>query len=310
MKIIVMGYHNIGYACLQKLIEMGADVAALVTHADSPRENIWFKSVRDLAFEHCIPVYQPPDVNMPAMVEAARRIAPDVIFSFYFRQMLGRELLDIPRVGSFNLHGSLLPRYRGRCPVNWVLVHGERETGVTLHRMEIKPDAGAIIAQRAVPIDFKDTALTLFEKMTAAAAGLIADAYPKMLRGEIRELPQDKRQASYFGGRTANDGRIDWSKSATGIYNLIRAVTHPYPGAFTEAKARKLIVWWAEPDDDAPTEGAEAGEVVAARGGKGIAVATGKGVLLLKKIQWDGEDEIDAGTPSGTSALAPGAVLG
>jgi methionyl-tRNA formyltransferase len=310
MRIIVMGYHNIGYACLQKLIEMGADVAAVVTHADNPRENIWFKPVRDLAFEHCIPVYQPPDVNAPAMVAAIRHIAPELIFSFYFRQMLGKELLEIPRIGSFNLHGSLLPRYRGRCPVNWVLVHGEKETGVTLHRMELKPDAGAIIAQRAVPIDFKDTALTLFGKMTTAASELIADIYPKMLKGDIRELPQDKRQASYFGGRTAKDGLIDWSRSSTEIYNLVRAVTHPYPGAFTEMEARKLIVWWAEPDEDAPMEGAKPGEVIAATDGEGIRVATGKGSLILKKIQWEGESEIEAGTPAGISSLAPGTVLG
>lgn len=310
MKIIVMGYHNIGHACLQKLIEMGADIAAVVTHEDNLRENIWFRSVRDLAFEHSIPVYQPPDVNSPAMVAAVRRIAPDVIFSFYFRQVLGKELLEIPRIGAFNLHGSLLPRYRGRCPVNWVLVHGEKETGVTLHRMELKPDSGAIIAQRAVPIDCQDTALTLFEKMTVAAAELIADVYPKMLTGEIRELPQDHRVASYFGGRTAKDGRIDWSRRATEIYNLVRAVTHPYPGAFTEVKGRKLFIWWAEPDEEAPAGGAKPSEVLASRAGKGIAVATGKGVLRLKRIQWEGEGEIDAETLPGESALAPGAFLG
>ncbi len=310
MKTIVMGYHNIGYACLQKLIEMGADVAAVVTHKDNPRENIWFRSMRDLAFEHCIPVYQPHDVNSPAMVAAARSIAPDVIFSLYFRQMLGRELLEIPRIGAFNLHGSLLPRYRGRCPVNWALVHGERETGVTLHRMELKPDSGAIIAQKAVPIDFKDTALTLFEKMTAAAVELIADVYPKMLAGKIRELPQDQRQASYFGGRTAEDGRIDWSRRAVEIYNLIRAVTHPYPGAFTEAKGRKLFVWWAEPDEEAPVEDAKPGEVISLRAGGGVVAATGKGVLRLKRIQWEGEGEIDAETLSDGSALAPGVRLG
>ena len=310
MKIIVMGYHTIGHACLQKLIDMGADIAAVVTHADNPPEQIWFKSVRDLAFEHCIPVYQPADVNSPAMVAAVRRIAPDAIFSFYFRQMLGKELLEIPRTGAFNLHGSLLPRYRGRCPINWVLVHGERETGVTLHRMELKPDRGAILAQRAVPINFKDTALTLFEKMTVAAAELIADVYPKMLKGDIRELPQNQRQASYFGGRTAEDGRIDWSRRATEIYNLVRAVTHPYPGAFTEAGGRKLFIWWAEPDEEAPTGGAKPGEILALRTGEGVVAATGKGILCLKKIQWEGAGEIDAKTFPAGSGLAPGGLLG
>lgn len=308
MRIIVMGYHDIGYACLEKLIDLRADVAAVVTHADSPRENIWFRPVRELAFQHCIPLYQPRDVNDPRMVAAVRRIAPDVIFSFYFRQVLGRELLGIPRVGAFNLHGSLLPRYRGRCPVNWVLVHGEKQTGVTLHRMEAKPDSGAIVAQRAVQIDFADTAHTLFEKMTAAAADLIGEVYPLMLRGEISEIPQDERLASYFGGRKPEDGKIDWSKTAVEIYNLVRAVTHPYPGAFTTVAGRRLFVWQAIPEGNAPARSMVPGQIVGSRCGAGLAVATGMGILVLKTVQWEGGEETNS-EPL-LSELVPGMVLG
>jgi UDP-4-amino-4-deoxy-L-arabinose formyltransferase/UDP-glucuronic acid dehydrogenase (UDP-4-keto-hexauronic acid decarboxylating) len=308
MKVVVMGYHDIGYICLRELLAAGADVRAVVTHADNPGETIWFRSVRDLAFERCLPVFQPPDVNAPAMVEAMRRIAPDVIFSFYFRQMLGRAILDIPRAGAFNLHGSLLPRYRGRCPVNWVLVRGESETGVTLHRMEIKADSGPILAQARVPIDFTDSARTLFDKMTDAAAALMRETWPRMLRGEITETPQDHAAASYFGGRSQKDGLIDWGRPATAIYNLVRAVTHPYPGAFTLVPGgRRLFVWWAEPDEDAPTGGAAPGTVLSPRRPGAIDVATGKGVLRIVRAQAEGGEEAAA---AGAIDIPTGAVLG
>lgn len=309
MKIIVMGYHDIGHACLQKLLDLGADIAAVVTHADSPGEEIWFKSVRDLAFLNCIPVYQPENVNDPRMVEALRRIAPDVIFSFYFRQMIGAPLLAIPRVGAFNLHGSLLPRYRGRCPVNWVLVHGEAETGVTLHRMELKADRGGIVAQRPVPIDITDTAFMLFRKMTRASAELIGEVYPLMVKGQIPEIPQDHSRASYFGGRKPEDGRIDWSRSALEIYNLIRAVTHPYPGAFTTLRGRTLFVWWGEPLES-PAAAGKPGLVLATGAREGIAVATGRGILRVKNVQWEGGEEKEAHLIAGESGIAPGDVLG
>lgn len=311
MKIVVMGYHDIGYVCLKELLDAGADVRTVVTHADNPRENIWFRSVRDLAVARRIPVFQPPDVNAPGMVEAVRRIAPDVIFSFYFRQMIGQALLDIPRIGAFNLHGSLLPRYRGRCPVNWVLVHGETETGVTLHRMELKADRGAILAQKRVPIEFADSARILFDRMTAAAAELMRETWPLMLRGEIRETPQDHARASYFGGRSQRDGLIDWAKPATTVYNLIRAVTHPYPGAFTPAPGgRKLLVWWAEPDENAPTAGAAPGTVLPPRRPGALEIATGRGLVHATRAQWEGGGEVEGDAVGLTIGIPTGAVLG
>ena len=310
MKIVVMGYHNIGYTCLEKLLEMGADIKAVVTHADSPGENIWFKAVRDLAFENCLPVYQPPKVNDPRMVTAVRRMKPDVIFSFYFRQILKEELLGIPRIGAFNLHGSFLPSYRGRCPVNWVLLNGEKETGVTLHRMEIKPDRGSIVAQRAVKIDFSDSALTLFGKLTGAAARLIGEVYPLMLKGEIPGVEQDHSRASYFGGRKPEDGLIDWSRGAVEIYNLVRAVTFPYPGAFTNLAGRKLYIWWAEPDEEAAMGEEKPGEILRSHRGEGIAVATGKGALTIKKAQREGDEEMEGEKLESLLGITPGTVLG
>jgi methionyl-tRNA formyltransferase len=295
MRIIFLGYHNIGYACLEALIEtcreLGDEIIAVVTHADDPRENIWFASVRQLAFENYLPVYQPADPNDPAFVAAMQALQPDWLFSCYYRHMLKQPVLDLPRLGALNLHGSLLPRYRGRCPVNWVLVHGETETGITLHYMVAKADQGDIVAQTAIPITLEDTAFTLFAKMTAAAGPLFREIYPRLRSGRAERFPQDHAQASYFGGRTPEDGKIDWRQPATTIYNLMRAVTHPYPGAFTTLAGKKLLIWNGRAMA-APSAAPDAlGQITAALPGGGLIVATGDGHFLITQAQWEGEPE-------------------
>ncbi len=221
-----------------------------------------------------------------------RRLRPDFLFSVYYRHMLKRPLLDLPRLGALNLHGSLLPKYRGRVPVNWVLVNGETETGVTLHYMEEKADRGDIVAQKPVPITPEDTAFTLFAKMTAAAESLMRETYPLLRAGRAPRKPQDHSQASYFGGRRPEDGRIDWRKSALEIYNLVRAVTHPYPGAFTTLDGRKLFIWWGRALASPPSLGQPpAGEVAAALPGEGLLGAAGEGHFLVERAQFEGEPE-------------------
>ena len=243
MKAVVLAYHNIGCAGIRALLAHGYEIEAIFTHHDNPQENIWFDSVAELATANDIAVYAPEDVNHPLWVEKIRAMQPDILFSFYYRNLVGAEILAIPPSGCINLHGSLLPRYRGRCPVNWVLVHGERETGVSLHYMTPKPDDGDIIAQHRVAIDDADTALTLFAKLDLAAAGLLDDQLPKIKAGTNQRAPQDAKRASYFGGRGPQDGEIHWNQSATTIRNLVRAVTRPYPGAFTYLVNRKFILW-------------------------------------------------------------------
>jgi len=295
MRLIFLGYHNIGYVCLEALIEhcrrFGDEIVAVVTHADDPRENIWFSSVRDLAFKNNLPVYQPEDPNDPAFVAVMARLQPDFLFSCYYRHMLKKPLLDLPRLGALNMHGSLLPRYRGRCPVNWVLIHGETETGVTLHYMEVKPDKGDIVAQKRVPITPEDTALTLFARMTAAAGELMAEIYPALRAGQAPKISQDQGQASYFGGRRPQDGQIDWQKGAQEIYNLVRAVTHPYPGAFTFLQGRKLFIWGGRPLAAQTSPEAARGQITACLPGEGLLVATGEGNFLINQAQWAGESE-------------------
>ncbi len=247
MKAIVFAYHDIGCVGLQALVDAGYDVQAVFTHTDSPDENNFFASVARLGAGLNLPVYAPEDVNHPLWVDRIRELQPDVIFSFYYRNMISDDVLSLAPQGGFNLHGSLLPRYRGRAPVNWALLKGEKETGVTLHKMVKRPDAGDIVAQRAVPISADDIALTLHAKVRDAAQVLLADVLPKMKQGEITLTPQDESQASYFGRRTAADGEIHWHKPATEINNLIRAVTEPYPGAFTYLGQRKMTIWRSRP---------------------------------------------------------------
>jgi methionyl-tRNA formyltransferase len=295
MRIIFMGYHNIGCACLEALIELcrelGDEIVAVVTHGDAPGEEIWFASVRQLAFENFLPVYQPADPNDPTFLAAMQALQPDFLFSCYYRHMLKQPLLDLPRRGALNLHGSLLPRYRGRCPVNWVLLHGETETGITLHYMEAKADRGDIVAQKAIPITPEDTAVTLFARMTAAARQLFRETYPRLRRGQAERFPQDHAQASCFGGRTPEDGRIDWGQPATAVYNLMRAVTHPYPGAFSTLNGRKLYIWNGRLLA-APLAAPEApGRITATLPGEGLLVATGGGHFLITQAQWEGEPE-------------------
>ncbi len=239
---VVFAYHNVGVRCLAVLLAHGVDVLRVITHKDNPNEEIWFDSVAELAARYDIPVITPDDPNDPALVAELAALKPDFLFSFYYRQMLKNPLLALPRQGAYNMHGSLLPKYRGRVPVNWALIHGEHETGATLHQMLEKPDAGGIVAQQAVPILPDDTAGEVFNKVTLAAELVLDRVLPELIKGRITPQAQNLAAGSYFGGRCAEDGRIDWRQPAWAVHNLIRAVAPPYPGAFFDTPQGRLRV--------------------------------------------------------------------
>ncbi|WP_176012047.1 bifunctional UDP-4-amino-4-deoxy-L-arabinose formyltransferase/UDP-glucuronic acid oxidase ArnA [Victivallis sp. Marseille-Q1083] len=243
MKCVVFAYHNIGRTGIEQLLANGYEIAAVFTHKDNPDETIWFGSVAELASSHNIPVFAPEDVNHPVWVERIRAMKPDIIFSFYYRNMLSTDILDLPPKGALNLHGSLLPKYRGRVPLNWAIINGESTSGVTLHYMTAKPDAGDIIGQEAFAITEDDTARTVFDKAVAAAGQLLGRVLPQVKSGNIQRKIQQESEATYFGGRKPEDGQIDWFKSAREVRNLVRAVTRPYPGAFSFMGDRKCFFW-------------------------------------------------------------------
>jgi methionyl-tRNA formyltransferase len=242
MKAVVFAYHNVGVRCIKTLLAHGVEIALVVTHQDNPTETIWFESVAALCVEQGIPFITPEDPKSPELYALVQAAQPDFIFSFYYRHMLPADLLALAKRGAYNLHGSLLPKYRGRVPVNWAVLHGETETGATLHEMAAKPDAGAIIAQTAVPILPDDTAYDVFGKLTVAAEQTLWQALPALLAGKAPKLPNDLSKGSYFGGRKPEDGRIDWSQPAQAVYNLHRAVAPPYPGAFTEIDGQTYVL--------------------------------------------------------------------
>ena len=219
-------------------------------------------------------LHHPGGPERPELRSCSAVLRPEWIFSFYYRRMLKSELLAIPARGAYNLHGSLLPRYRGRVPVNWAVLHGERETGVSLHRMVEKPDAGALVDQERVAILPNDTAYVVFQKLICAGETLLLRTLPLMLSGEHAETPLDISAGSYFGGRRPEDGRIDWGRSAWEIHNLIRAVAPPYPGAFTEIRGRRLWSW--------------AAGTAASRRGRGRHAFIGKARLVTRIYRMDG----------------------
>ncbi len=226
-RAVVFAYHNVGVRCLSDLLAHRVEVALVVTHTDNPAETIWFDSVAKLAVENRLPAITPDDPNAPAIVERIRALRPDFLFSFYYRHMLKPPLLASATAGALNLHGSLLPKYRGRVPVNWAVINGETETGATLHYMTGKPDAGDIVDQLAVPILPDDTALDVFRKVTVAAEITLHRSLPALLGGTAPRRPQDLASGNYCGGRTPEDGRIDWRLSALRIHNLVRGVAPP-----------------------------------------------------------------------------------
>ena len=197
----------------------------VVTHEDDPGEARWYASLFDFAKKKGLRVL----TDVPADIGD-----PDLIFSFYYRSMLPMSLLKRARLGAYNMHGSLLPRFRGRAPLNWAILKGETETGVTLHEMTEKPDAGRIVDQQAVPIGPDENAVEVFHKMTQAAEAVLQRSLASLVSGKVRFKPNDVSKGSYYGRRRPEDGKIDWSKSAKEIHDLVRAVAPPFPGAFTD----------------------------------------------------------------------------
>jgi UDP-4-amino-4-deoxy-L-arabinose formyltransferase/UDP-glucuronic acid dehydrogenase (UDP-4-keto-hexauronic acid decarboxylating) len=243
LKTIVLAYHNIGCVGIEALLRNGFEITAVFTHRDDPQENTWFDSAAALAASRQIPVFAPEDINHPLWVQRIKELAPDILFSFYYRKMVGPSILEIPRAGCLNLHGSLLPRYRGRCPINWVLVNGEEETGVTLHYMTPRPDDGDIVCQEKISIAPDDTARILHEKVKMMSVKMLDNILPRIKAGTAPRSPQDYSLATYFGGRHPEDSEIDWKKRATDVRNLVRAVALPYPGAFSHVGNRKCLFW-------------------------------------------------------------------
>jgi methionyl-tRNA formyltransferase len=283
-RCVLFAYSSVGCECLEELLAGDLDVTAVFTHEDDPGEEKWFRSVRRVAKENNIPAFAPEKLGN-AEITQIQEIAPDLIFSFSYRKIIPVSILNAASLGAFNIHCALLPKYRGRACVNWAVLNGENETGVTLHHMTERVDEGRIVDQEAVPIYPDDTAHDVFKKLIPAARKMLRRSLPSILTGTACGREQDESRATYFGRRRPSDGAIDWSKTAHEIYNLVRAVTHPFPGAFAFLNGKKFFVWEARP---CAGETSTPGTVVSAAP---LLVGTGAGALRIDRAQWEGEPE-------------------
>jgi UDP-4-amino-4-deoxy-L-arabinose formyltransferase/UDP-glucuronic acid dehydrogenase (UDP-4-keto-hexauronic acid decarboxylating) len=288
LRAVVFAYSEMGAMGLETLLAIGAEVPLVVTHPDDPAERAWFRFVGSIAEGAGIPVFRSRSARAPGLLEAVRDARPAFLFSFYYRRLIPEEILRLAPRGAWNLHGSLLPAFRGRAPVNWAIIEGATETGVTLHVMDAQIDHGDIVAQERVTIAPRETALTLSRKLVDAGRVLLEGALPRLARGEVVLTPQDHARATIFGGRKPEDGRIDWRRSAVGIDRLVRAVTDPWPGAFAFAGTRKLVVWEAFPEEGPGS--LRPGTVRMDGERRAVRVETGEGLLRLARVQIEGEE--------------------
>jgi methionyl-tRNA formyltransferase len=274
VRIVLFGYGEMGCTGLEFLLSQKEEVAAVITHRDDPAEKRWYRSLVEVATAAKVPVVYGEEVDLGKTVADLK---PDLILSFYYRSMIPMEVLSIAPRGALNLHGSKLPRLRGRAPINWALVECEEESGVTLHHMVKAPDAGDIVAQRAWKIGARDTAKDLFFRAVDEAKLLLRDFWPAVRDGKAPRIPQDSKKATYRGRRRPDDGRIDWSQPTKRVDGLVRAVTDPFPGAFTTVQGRKIMVWQGVPSEGKGSPGTLIEESL---------VATGDGAYRIERCDY------------------------
>ena len=292
MRIVFMGTPDFSVGALEALIEAGHEIAAVVTQPDKPKGRsgqMQFPPVKECALKHGLTIWQPQKIKTPEWVERLRELNADVFIVAAFGQILSKEILDMPKYGCVNIHASLLPKYRGAAPINWAIINGEKETGVTIMQMNEGVDTGDMLTRVVVPIAPKETAETLFDKLAKAGAELIVETLPRLEAGEIIPVPQDESQASHVKMMGKSLGRIDWNKDAVSIERLIRGL-NPWPSAYTHVHGKTLKIWWAEVV--AGDETKAPGTVLP--GGKGeLLVQTGKDALKITELQLEGKKRMD-----------------
>lgn len=292
-RVVVFAYSDIGHASLSLLLERDVQVVAVYSHADAPGEHLWFPSVAKLAAENDLTVRLDADLKQAHALEEFAALRPDLVLSFYYRNIIPQPAIERAPLGAFNMHGSMLPKYRGRAPVNWAVALGERETGATLHVMTTLADAGDIVDQEPVPIGADDTAFEVHERVRDAALRVLDRQLPALLAGRAPRRPQDNAAATKFGRRRAEDGEIDWSRPSADVHNLVRAVAHPYPGAYANVSGKVMHIWrTARSNGPAIAARAKPG-TIRVDGGRVFAAAGDGRWLEILRAQLEGGPELE-----------------
>lgn len=309
MRLIFMGTPDFAVGTLEALIEAGHEVALVVTQPDKPRgrsKKLQYPPVKEAALAHNIEVFQPKRVREAESIEYLKKYQPDCIVVVAFGQILPKEILEMPKYCCVNVHASLLPKYRGAAPIQWAVINGEKESGVTIMQMDEGLDTGDMLAKAIVPLDEKETGGSLFDKLSEAGGRLCVETLAKLEKGEITPEKQGESPTAYASMLDKKMGNIDWSKSAVVIERLVRGL-NPWPSAYTHLDGKTLKIWACDVLPQSASKG-ESGEILEVTK-DAIHVQTGDGILVLREIQLAGKARMDAGAFLRGYKVVPGTVL-
>lgn len=310
MRIVFMGTPDFSVPALKALVEAGHEVAAVVTQPDRPRgrgKELQMTPVKVQALAYGIPVYQPEKVKDPAFVEILRNLQPEVIVVIAFGQILSRDILDLPPYGCINIHASLLPKYRGAAPIQWAVIDGEKETGVTTMMMDVGLDTGDMLEKTVIPLDPKETGGSLFDKLSQAGSPLILSTLEKLKAGTAVRTPQTDEDSTYAKMLTKSLGQIDWSMEAAAIERLIRGL-NPWPSAYTFVHGKTLKIWDADVLKES-SDGAAPGQIIRTDP-HSLIVAAGEALLSIRELQLEGKKRMDVETFLRGYTIEKGEILG
>lgn len=305
-RIIFMGTPDFACPTLQTLLDRKEQIVAVFTQPDRPKgrgQKLQPPPVKELALAHQIPIFQPPKVRAPEVLDQIRALQPDLIVVVAFGQILPKALLEIPSQGCVNVHASLLPRYRGAAPLNWCIVNGESETGVTTMLMDVGLDTGPMLLKKSTPIGPDEDILSLHDRMATLGAELLGETLDGLQAGRITPQPQDDSQSCYAPLLKKEHGLIDWTKPATAIHNQVRGLA-VWPGAVTWLDQAPVKLYRTSVANNSGKPG-----TVLATGKNGIEVACGEGSLLIKELQAAGSKRMEAASFLAGHPLSPGTRL-
>ena len=309
MRIVFMGTPDFAVPTLTALVEGGHEVIAAVTQPDKPKgrgKSVLMTPVKEKAIEYQIPVYQPVKVRDPEFVDLLKVMAPDAIVVVAFGQILPKVILDLPKYGCVNVHASLLPKYRGAAPIQWAVINGDKETGITTMMMDVEMDTGDMLEKTVVKLNPDETGGSLFDRLSLLGGSLILSTLGKLEKGEIIPQPQDHEKATYVKKISKSMGDIDWTMDAVSIERLVRGL-NPWPSAFTRWNGRMLKIWEAKVLPD-PAVKAPCGSVISA-GEEGLKIQTGNGVLCVTSLQLEGKKRMDTAAFLRGYQIEPGCIM-
>ena len=309
MKLVYMGTPDFAVPPLTALVEAGHEVAAVVTQPDKPKgrgKAVLMTPVKEKALSYGIPVYQPARVKKDEeFLKTLREINPDAIVVAAFGQILPKEILELPKYGCVNIHASLLPKYRGAAPIQWAVIDGEKESGITTMMMDVGLDTGDMLDRTVIPLAEDETGGSLFEKLSRAGGQLILKTLEALENGTAVRTKQPEEGATYAGMLDKSLGNIDWTQSAAKIERLIRGL-NPWPSAYTGYKGKTMKLWAADVLEGT-FEGVP-GEIIKVEKERFL-VRTGDGALAVKELQLEGKKRMDAASFLRGFSLEEGEIL-